>query len=79
MVLHEYLVLMESRILLKLVLGGVIILALSISSHGQTQLNVAKSEFCHANLTFLGNIVGQCQVKPVEAITGDSVITSLEF
>ena len=27
----------------------------------------AKSEFCHANLTFLGHIVGQVQVKPVEA------------
>ena len=30
-------------------------------------INLAKSEFCHANLTFLGHIVGQGQVKPVEA------------
>ena len=30
-------------------------------------VNLAKSEFCHANLTFLGHIVGQGQVKPVEA------------
>ena len=30
-------------------------------------MNLAKSEFCHANLTFLGHIVGQGQVKPVEA------------
>ena len=26
-----------------------------------------KSEFCHATLTFLGHVVGQGQVKPVEA------------
>ena len=30
-------------------------------------VNLTKSEFCHANLTFLGHIVGQGQVKPVEA------------
>ena len=30
-------------------------------------VNLAKSEFCHANLTFLGHILGQGQVKPVEA------------
>ena len=30
-------------------------------------VNLAKSEFCHANLTFLGHVVGQGQVKPVEA------------
>ena len=41
LVLREYWVLMESRILLKLVLGGVRIVALSISSHKQTQLNRA--------------------------------------
>ena len=28
---------------------------------------LTKSEFCHANLTFLGHLVGQGQVKPVEA------------
>ena len=36
MVLQEYRVLTESRIPLKLVLGGVRIVALSISSHEQT-------------------------------------------
>ena len=30
-------------------------------------INLTKSEFCHANLTFLGHIVGQGLVKPVEA------------
>ena len=30
-------------------------------------INLQKSEFCHANLTFQGHIVGQGQVKPVEA------------
>ena len=29
-------------------------------------INLAKSEFCHATLTFLGHVVGQGQVKPVE-------------
>ena len=29
--------------------------------------NLAKSEFCHASLIFLGHAVGQGQVKPVEA------------
>ena len=29
--------------------------------------NLAKSKFCHANSTFLGHIMGQGQVKPVEA------------
>ena len=37
LVLQEYWVLTESRILLKPVLGGVRIVALSISSHEQTQ------------------------------------------
>ena len=37
LVLQEYWALMESRIPLKLVPGGVIIVALSISSHEQTQ------------------------------------------
>ena len=31
------------------------------------KINLAKSEFCHATLTFLGHVVGQGQVKPVEA------------
>ena len=30
-------------------------------------INLAKSELCHATLTFLGHVVGQGQVKPVEA------------
>ena len=30
-------------------------------------INLAKSEICHATLTFLGHVVGQGQVKPVEA------------
>ena len=30
-------------------------------------INLAKSEFCHFTLTFLGHVVGQGQVKPVEA------------
>ena len=30
-------------------------------------INLAKSEFCHATLTFLGHVVGQGQVKPTEA------------
>ena len=37
LVLQEYWSLKESKILLKPVLGGVRIVALSISSHGQTQ------------------------------------------
>ena len=36
-------------------------------SEAKLTVNLAKSEFCHANLTFLGHIVGQGQVKPVEA------------
>ena len=36
-------------------------------SEAKLTINLAKSEFCHANLTFLGHIVGQGQVKPVEA------------
>ena len=36
-------------------------------SEAKLTVNLAKSEFCHANLTFLGLIVGQVQVKPVEA------------
>ena len=39
LVLGEYWVLTESRILLKPVLDGARIVALSISSHKQTQLN----------------------------------------
>jgi hypothetical protein len=30
-------------------------------------VNLAKSEFCHATLTFLGHVVGQGQVKPIDA------------
>ena len=36
-------------------------------SDAKLTINLAKSEFCHANLTFLGHVVGQGQVKPVEA------------
>ena len=36
-------------------------------SEATLTINLTKSEFCHANLTFLGHIVGQGQVKPVEA------------
>ena len=36
-------------------------------SGAKLTVNLAKSEFCHANLTFLGHIVGQGQVKPVKA------------
>ena len=28
-------------------------------------VNLAKSEFCYATLTFLGHVVGQGQVKPI--------------
>ena len=35
-------------------------------SEATLTVNLTKSEFCHANLTFLGHIVGQGQVKPVE-------------
>ena len=36
-------------------------------SKAKLTINLAKSEFCHANLTFLEHTVGQGQVKPVEA------------
>ena len=36
-------------------------------SEAKLTVNLTKSEFCHANLTFLGHIVGQGQVKPVKA------------
>ena len=36
-------------------------------SDAKLTVNLAKTEFCHANLTFLGHVVGQGQVKPVEA------------
>ena len=36
-------------------------------SEAKLTINLAKSKFCHANLIFLGHIVGQGQVKPVEA------------
>ena len=38
-------------------------------------INLAKSEFCHATLTFLGHVVGQGQVKHVET----SVKSILDF
>ena len=33
----------------------------------ELEINFAKSEFCHAALTFLGHVVGHGQVKPIEA------------
>ena len=36
-------------------------------SKAKLTINLAKSEFCHASLTFLWHILGQGQVKPVEA------------
>ena len=36
-------------------------------SKAKLTINLAKSEFCHATLTFLGHAVGQGQVKSVEA------------
>ena len=36
-------------------------------SDAKLTINLPKSEFCHASLTFLGHIVGQGQVRPVEA------------
>ena len=38
-----------------------------ILSKAKLTNNQAKSEFCHSTLTFLGHVVGQIQVKPVEA------------
>ena len=35
-------------------------------SKAKLTINLAKSEFCHATLTFLGHVEGQGQVKPVE-------------
>ena len=37
-----------------------------ILSKVKLTINLAKSEFCHATLTFLGHVVGHGQVKPVE-------------
>ena len=34
-------------------------------SDAKLTVNLAKSEFCHATLTFLGHVVGQGQVKPI--------------
>jgi hypothetical protein len=36
-------------------------------SDANLTINLSKSEFCHACVTFLGHIVGQGQVKPIEA------------
>ena len=36
-------------------------------SEANLTINLAKSEFCHATLTFLGHVVGHGQVKPLEA------------
>ena len=36
-------------------------------SEAKLTINLAESEFCHATLTFLGLVVGQGQVKTVEA------------
>ena len=37
-----------------------------ILNKAKLTINLAKSEFCHATLIFLGHVVGQGQVKPVE-------------
>ena len=36
-------------------------------SEAKLTINLAKSEFCHATLTFLRHVVGHGQVKPIEA------------
>ena len=36
-------------------------------SEAKLTINLAKSEFCHATLTFLGHVVGHGRVKPIEA------------
>ena len=36
-------------------------------SKAKLTINLDKIEFCHASFTFLGQVVGQGQVKPVEA------------
>ena len=36
-------------------------------SKAKLTVNLAKTEFCHATVTFLGHLVGQSQVKPLEA------------
>jgi hypothetical protein len=36
-------------------------------SHANLTVNLVKSDFCHATVTYLGHIVGQGQVKPIEA------------
>ena len=36
-------------------------------SKAKLTINLAKSEFRHATVTFLGHVIGQGQVKPVEA------------
>ena len=40
-------------------------------SEAKLTINLAKSEFCHATLTFLGHFVGHGQVKPIEAKVED--------
>ena len=44
-------------------------------SKAKLTVNLAKTEFCHATVTFLGHLVGQGQVKPLEA----KVIAISEF
>ena len=36
-------------------------------SKANLTVNLAKTEFCHATVTFQGHLVGQGQVKPLEA------------
>ena len=36
-------------------------------SEAKLTINFAKNEFCYATLTFIGYVVGHCQVKPIEA------------
>ncbi|PIK38095.1 hypothetical protein BSL78_25070 [Apostichopus japonicus] len=36
-------------------------------SEAKLTVNLTKSEFCHASVTYLGHVVGQGQVKPLKA------------
>ena len=36
-------------------------------SEAKQTIHLTKSDFCHANLKFLGHFVGQGQIRPVEA------------
>ena len=48
-------------------------------SKAKLAVNLAKTEFCHATVTFLGHLVGQGQVKPLEAKVSAKVSAVSEF